>query len=193
VKPTATPELIAEPSPETEAQRTTDELPLRSPIVDPTSRLGAWVCDGTVRAEDLGRQQWSVSRVSFVPGNGYERVVLHLKRLGPDGGAPASVTAEVFPTSEIREHVPGAGRPAAGQTTVSLHLVNGVRGTLGLRGYRPRGLDTLREFSAYQTTGNSSKLLISVGGEGCFRVRAPVWSDPGASPRTGQIWLDIKS
>jgi len=116
-----------------------------------------------------------------------------VKRMGPDSGDPASVTAEVFPTSRIREHVAGAARPAAGKTTLNLHLADGVKSTLGLRGYRPRGMDTLKEFSAYRAGNGSSKLLLSVAGDGCFRLRALIWNDRGSSPRTGQVWIDVKS
>jgi hypothetical protein len=151
------------------------------------------VCDGAVRAEDPSGQRWSVSKVSFRPGTRYERLVLHMKRIGPDSGGPASVTAEAFPTSEIRERVPGAARPAAGQTTLSLHLADGARATLGLRGYRPKGVDMFKEFSAYPAGGRSSRLLISVAGDGCFRLRAPVWSGDGSSPDSGQVWLDVRS
>ena len=194
--PTAVPEArLADSAPdEPGATASSAEAPSRSSVAEATPRrVNGWVCDGAVRTEDPSGQRWSVSKVSFLPGTRYERLVLHLKRIGPDSGGPASVTAEAFATSEIREHVPGAARPRAGKTTLSLHLADGVRATLGLRGYRPKGLDTLKEFSAYSAGGNSSKLLISVAGDGCFRLRAPVWSVDGSSPNSGQVWLDVKS
>ena len=128
-----------------------------------------------------------------MPGVRSERLVLHLKRTGPDTGGAASVTANVFPTSDIREHVAGAGRPRTGKNTLSLHLADGVKGTLGLRGYRPKGLSTLKEFSGYRASGNSSKLVVSVASDGCYRLRAPVWSGSSRNSRSGQIWLDVKS
>lgn len=200
-KPTAkpAPKLARRPKPTRKpeirlAESAAGDPGTAAPAAESTPRrVDGWVCDGAVRAEDLSGQRWSVSKVSFLPGSRYERLVLHLKRIGPDSGGPASITAEAFPTSEIREHVPGASRPRAGKTTLSLHLADGVRGTLGLRGYRPKGLVTLKEFSAYPAGGNSSKLLVSVAGDGCFRLRAPIWSGGESSPGSGQVWLDVKS
>ena len=207
-KPTAKPALTVMASPTATPRPTaTSTTKAESEVADAGSRSGprtpaaerapqrvnGWVCDGAVRAEDVGGRSWSVSHVSFRPGNGYERVILRLKRIGRDTGAPASVTAEAFPSSKVRAHVRGAARPKAGETTLSLHLADGIRGTLGLRGYRPRGLNTLKEFSAYRTGANSSKLLISVAGNGCFRLRAPALRGAASNTGTGQVWLDIKS
>jgi hypothetical protein len=157
-----------------------------------TTRNNGWVCDEDVRLEGPKGRGWSVGRVSFLAKGSYERVLLHLERAGPDIGAPPSVTAEAFATSRIRDYVARAARPGSGRTTVGIHLANGIKGTLGLRGYRPRGMQTLREFSAYPAAGGSTKMLITVAGDGCFRLRAPAWNDDAANSQTGQIYLDIR-
>jgi hypothetical protein len=156
------------------------------------SRSG-WVCDGSVELEDPQVRSWSLGRVSFSEGPGYERVVLHMKRLGPGSGDPANVTAEAFATSRINGAVPGVRRPSDGRTTISLHLADGFKGKLGLRGYRPSGLQNVREFSVYPAGRDSSRVLVSAGAAKCFRLRAPAWSTSNANARTAQIVLDIRS
>ena len=155
------------------------------------SRTG-WVCDGSARIEDLGRSGWSVARVTFRNAVGFERVTLGLERLGADGGAPASVTAEAFATSSLRQHFPRAVQPSAGRMTISLRFEDGVRGLLGLRGYHPQDMDSLKEFSAYPAGGGSWNVLVTVAADGCFRLRVPAWQ-AGSTARQAQLHLDIKS
>jgi len=156
-------------------------------------RRDGWVCDGAVRLEDPRGRDWSLGRVSFLQQPGYERVVLHLQRLGQGAGDPASVTAEAFATSRISKAVPGVRRPSSGQTTISLHLADGFEGNLGLRGYRPSGLQNLKEFSVFPAGRQASRVLVSVGDANCFRLRVPAWRASGNNVRQAQILLDIKS
>jgi hypothetical protein len=151
-----------------------------------------WVCDGSLDVADPTGQRWSVDRVSFVPRNGFERVVLTMERAGPDKGSPASVTAETYDNATLRERFPNVAAPAGGRNAILLNLTDGVRSPLDLRGYRPRGLETLKEFSVFQSPNGSSKLVVGVAGEGCFRLRVPVWNGDG-SPGVRQIQLDVKS
>jgi hypothetical protein len=155
-------------------------------------RRGGWVCEGSVRIEDPRGRGWSVGQVTFRNEDGYERVTLRLEPVGPDGGAPASVTAEAFDSSEVRQHVARATLPAAGRTTINLRVADGVRGLLGLRRYQPRGMETLREFSAYSASGGVSNMLVSVAADGCFRLQVPAWK-AGADARRAEIHLDIRS
>lgn len=155
-------------------------------------RRGGWVCEGSVRIEDPRGLGWSVGQVTFRNEDGYERVTLHLEPVGLDGGTPASVTAEAFASSEVRQHVARATLPAAGRTTISLRVADGVRGLLGLRQYQPRGMETLTEFSAYPASGGVSHMLVSVAADGCFRLQVPAWK-AGADARRAEIHLDIRS
>ncbi len=156
-------------------------------------KRSGWICDGAVRLEDPRGRNWSLGRVSFVEGPGYERAVLHIDRLGPGTGDNPTVTAEAFATSRVRDAIPGVRRPSVGQTTVSLLLADGIEGNLGLRGYRPSGLRSLKEFSVYPAARGSSRVLISVPAGKCFRLRVPAWTAGGPNTRQAQILLDIKS
>jgi hypothetical protein len=171
----------------------------RPRAADVTARGGSsvtqngWVCDGSVTLEDPRGRRWSLGRAAFRAGPGYERVVLHIDRLGPGSGAPASMTAQALPTSKVRGTIPGVRTPSSGQTTFSLHLAGPIEGNLGVRGYRPNGLRMLKEFSVYPAAGGSSRVLVSAASGECFRVRVPAWTATGPNTRTAQIYLDIKS
>lgn len=157
---------------------------------EPAWRTG-WVCDGSVRIGDLTRSGWSIGKVTFRNGTAFDRVTLRLQRLGPDGGAPVSLRAEAFPTGTTRQHFPRLPQPAAGGTTVGLRFEDGVQGVLGLRGYRPQGVDLIKQFSAFPGAGGSASMLVTVASEGCFRLRAPDWA-AGSSARQAEVHLDIR-
>ncbi len=156
--------------------------PKATPRQSPVSHNG-WVCDGEVQLQDPRGRDWSLGRVSFRVGRGYERVVLHMNRLGPGLGAPSTVTAKAYATSKVRRSVPGVRRPSAGQTTVSLHLSAGIEGNLDVRGYRPSGLQTLKEFSVYPAGRGARQVLVSATAEECFRLRVPAWTEPDPTAR----------
>jgi hypothetical protein len=172
--------LVAGPAPERSLRR----------AAEPVWRTG-WVCDGRARIQDFTGSGWSVGKVTFRDAAGFDRVTLRLERTGPDGGAPASLTAEALPTSTVKEHFPRVQQPSAGGTTVGLRFEDGVRGLLGLRGYRPQGMDLIKQFSAYPGSGGSATMLVTVAGEGCFRLRAPDWA-AGASARQAEVHVDIR-
>jgi hypothetical protein len=150
-----------------------------------------WVCDRSARIQDLSGSAWSVGKVTFRNGAGFDRVTLRLERTGADGGAAASLTAEAFPASTVKEHFPRAQAPTAGGTTVGLRFEDGVRGLLGLRGYRPQGVDLIKQFSAYPGVSGTATMLVTVASEGCFRLRAPDWAS-GASARQAEVHVDIR-
>jgi hypothetical protein len=157
---------------------------------EPAWRTG-WVCDGSAHIGDLTRSGWSIGKVTFRNGSGFDRVTLRLERLGPDGGAPVSLRAEAFPTASTRQHFPRLPQPAAGGTTVGLRFENGVQGLLGLRGYRPQGVDLIKQFSAFPGSAGSTSMLVTVASDGCFRLRAPDWA-AGSSARQAEVHLDIR-
>jgi hypothetical protein len=171
----------------------------RSRAADATARGGSsvtqngWVCDGSVTLEDPRGRRWSLGRAAFRAGPGYERVVLHIDRLGPGNGDSASMTARALPTSKVRGTIPGVRSPSSGQTTFSLHLAGPIEGNLGVRSFRPNGLRILKQFSVYPAAGGSSRVLVSAASGECFRVRVPAWTATGPNTSTAQIYLDIKS
>lgn len=158
----------------------------------PAGRDG-WVCDGPVRLEDPRGRDWSLARATFQDRPGFERVLLHMERIGPGSGEPPSVTARILAGREVRRLQPRAPRPSARQTTVSLLLADGIRGNLGLRGYRPSGLRELREFSVYPSAGGASRVLVAAAPGACFRLRVPAWDRGGADTRTATIILDLRA
>ena len=148
-----------------------------------------WVCDGVLQLQDERLRDWTITRVSFVPGDGFERVVLHVDRFGNGSGEPASVAAEAFPTSRVAREVQGVRQPFAGRTTVALQFQDGLKTDVTLRGYKPAGMRTVKEFSAYPAGRSASRVLISAASDGCFKVRVPAWD---GTAQKGQIFIDIK-
>ena len=111
-----------------------------------TRRLG--LATARCRLQDPAVANWSLGRVSF-RGAG-------LRARGAPPGPPSVPARRAIdghgggvPHFEGPPLVPGVRQPSAGQTTVSLLLSAGIGGNLGLRGYRPNGLQTLKEFSVY--------------------------------------------
>lgn len=157
----------------------------------PVWRSG-WVCDGELSLKDERLRDWAITRVSFLPGNGFERVVLQLERVGDGSGGAATMTAEAFPTGRVKQEVSAVRQPSAGRTTIALEFRGGVRSEIGLRRYRPIGLSSIKEFNAYAVGQTASRVLVSSSTNGCFKVRAPAFR---ASPNAqrGQLLIDIKS
>ena len=153
---------------------------------------GGWVCEGEIVLEDSRVRNWSLGRVSFRPRDGFDRVVFHLDRADSGSGDPANITADSIGSWKIKENVPGADRPGLGRRSVTLQLDDGFAGSLALRGYRPAGLATIKEFSVYPAGRDGRVAVISGDTDGCFRVRAPGWNDPSASVRRAEIHVDIK-
>ena len=89
--------------------------------------------------------------------------------------------------------MPGVRRPSAGQTTFHLLLSDGFEGNLGLRAYRPSGLQRIKEFSVYPAGRESRRVLVSAAGDGCFRLRVPAWSGSAGSGGEAEVLLDIKA
>lgn len=132
-----------------------------------------------------------MGRVAFRPARGYERVVLHLRRIG-SGGDPATISASAVRSSRLGEAVRGVRTPR-GRSTISLVLSGGVDGNLGVRGYRPKGLAHLTEFSVYPAARGGSRVLISTDTDGCFRVRVPAWSAGGSAARKTTVYVDVRT
>jgi hypothetical protein len=173
----------AAPALEADMERAADVGP-------PRIRTG-WVCDDAVRVTDTRGARWSVDWVSFRAMRGFERVVLHLDRQGP-GRAGATAFGQALATSAVQAFAPAAARPSSGRTTIGIELGGGIRSGLDLRGYRPSGLQTVRELSIYRT-GSEARVLISVASDGCFRMRVPAWqSGASAGATTAQLIVDVR-
>ncbi len=192
---TMTPTAGAEAEPAQPDEPLGPRLPVRpaAPIRDdlPVWRNG-WVCDGELSLKDERLRDWAITRVSFLPGDGFERMALQLERVGDGSGGAAVVSVEAFPTGRLKQEVPNVRQPSSGRTTIALQFRGGVRSDIGLRGYQPSGLSSIKEFNAYPVGQTASRVLVSSSTDGCFRVRVPAFT---ASPNAqrGQVLIDIKS
>lgn len=159
---------------------------------DAAVRRNGWVCEGQLSFKDERLRDWAITRVSFLPGNGFERVALQLVRVGDGSGGAAAMSAQAFPTARVKQEVPSVRQPSAGRSTIALQFRGGVRSEIGLRGYQPKGLSAVKELNTYPVGRTASRVLISSSTDGCFKVRVPAFS---ASPkaRRGQVLIDIKS
>lgn len=174
-------EAVAEPK---DRARQVDDVPVTT--------SGGWVCDGAITIDDGRAREWSLGRVSFRVRPGFERVVLHLEQAGAGFAQPVSVTAEAVPTTGVRSLLRGVSTPSSGRTTIGLRLSDGFGGNLALRGYRPGGLATIKEFSVYPSGRDGKNVLISAESDGCFRLGVPAWNDASNSLRRAEIHIDVK-
>ncbi len=197
VEPAAEPELVVEPEPVepepvVEPPAEPEPEPAEPEVEDGAVWRNGWVCDGELRLEDERLRDWTINRASFLPGDGYERVTLHLSRIGAGSGEPAAVTVEAMPTARVQREIRGVRQPSAGRTTVALQFHDGVKTDLTVRRYEPNGLRSIKQFSAYPAGGSASRVLISAAADGCFKMRVPAWTG-AAKAQKGQIHIDIKS
>ena len=93
-----------------------------------------------------------------------------------------------MPTSSSKAAVAGAPKPRLGKNTLVIKL-DGITGAPILRGYRPQGLKLLKEFSLVSGNGSRSALL-SVNGDGCYRITSPLWKK-SASGKDGRAEIHI--
>jgi len=184
-------EPVAEPEP-IEPVAEPEPVAADQPPIEPARYDGSWVCGEEIVIEDGRVRDWSIGRVSFRIRNGFERVVLHLDRAGSGSGDAPSITADSMGSWTVEEDVAGAKRPGLGRRSVTLQLDDGFSGSLGLRGYRPSGLDIIKEFSVYPAGRDGRNVVISADTDGCYRVRAAAWNDSSASVRRAEILVDIK-
>jgi hypothetical protein len=204
-EPIAQPEPVVEPQPEAQAEpeavaetvATDEEVEVAQPVVRPaqdtsSDYAGGWVCSEEILIEDSRVRGWSVGRVSFRVRDGFERAVLHLDRAGIGSGDPASITADSMGSWKIKENIAGADRPGLGRRSIVLRLGDGFSGSLALRGYRPAGLDIIKEYSVYPAGRDGRNVVISADTDGCYRVRVPAWDDSSNTVRRAEIHVDIK-
>ena len=157
------------------------------------NRLNTWICEGDVQVEGPSSSAWEIQRVDFLILGDKERLVIHLQRTGPGDGQPVTLTAQRFHTDFIRRFAPRAARPASGRFTVGLLLTRGVKDEVNLRSYRPSGMRVVKEVSSYKAPGPSTRIVTTVGGEGCFRLTVPAWTGPDAeNVKKARIFLDVR-
>jgi hypothetical protein len=152
-----------------------------------------WVCDGRVRLQDPVGRSWAVRKVTLSSRPSFDTVTLHLVRTGLSAASPTTMVATALPTSRLRSLLPAGLAPARGRTTARLDFSRAVSNVLDLDGYRPSGVRWVRELSLYRAAGGRVRALVSADSDGCFRVRAPAWSEGGANARSATISLDIRS
>jgi hypothetical protein len=123
--------------------------------------------------------------------DGFERVILHL-----DLDGPASMAATAFGAPMALSRVRGSGGAlsrSAVRQGVGVELSGGIRSGLELRGYRPQGLRMIRDLSLYRA-GRTSRLLIGLASEACFRMKAPAWQEgTSGAGATAQLIIDVRA
>jgi hypothetical protein len=132
---------------------------------------------------------WEIERVRFRNEPDFERVVLLLRQLERNGRG-AEVTVDRMPVADVATEVPGAQRPGRGRTALVVRMP-GVIGAPDLRGYRPEGLDQVRELSIIPGR-RSRTAVISLNGDACYQVRVPVFgaSATGNEDRA-EVFIDV--
>jgi hypothetical protein len=86
----------------------------------------------------------------------------------------------------------GSTLRAAVRRGIGVELSGGIRSGLELRGFRPKGLRTIRDLSLYRD-GSRSRLLIGLASGGCFRMKALPWQAGSAGATADrQLIIDVK-
>jgi hypothetical protein len=135
---------------------------------------------------------WRVKKISYSTQAGFERVILHLARIGEarPGGRTAAIAGRV-PTSRITDF-PEAVRPEKRQRRLLRVDLAGVPVGPDLRGFRLLGLGNIGEVSLLPGR-NGRTALLAIDGDACYRVRVPAWGsevDPDASQ--AEVVIDVK-
>ena len=142
---------------------------------------------------DEWKRTWRIKNVEFLERGNYERVVLNLERTGKNRkGQPTQAVVERIPVSRLGKVVPSAPRPKRGATAIVVRL-GGVRDAPGLQGYRPKGLDLVKELSVVRDNGGRT-VVISSPADTCYQVRIPIWG-PGATgdENNAKVYIDLKA
>jgi hypothetical protein len=141
---------------------------------------------------DLHGRTWQRERVRFLDEPNYERVVLALQRTGRvREGRGAQVTVERMPVADLATEFPGAPRPRRGRTALVVRM-DGVVQAPDLRGYRPEGLDLVRELSIVRGT-RARTAILALAGDGCYQVRIPVFGPTATGNEDrAEIFVDIR-
>ena len=136
---------------------------------------------------------WGVSKISYSTQPGYERVVLHLRRIGEARpGRGASAIAGRVPTSRI-EDFPDSVRPEKEKRRLLRVDLAGVPEGPDMRGFRLTGLGHVGELSMLPGK-NGKTALLAIDSDACYRVRVPGWgSQVDADARYTEVIIDVKS
>ena len=136
---------------------------------------------------------WGVSKISYSTQPGYERVVLHLRRIGEARpGRGASAIAGRVPTSRI-EDFPDSVRPEKEKRRLLRVDLAGVPEGPDMRGFRLTGLGHVGELSMLPGK-NGKTALLAIDSDACYRVRVPGWDlQVDADARYTEVIIDVKS
>jgi hypothetical protein len=135
---------------------------------------------------------WRVSKISYTTQPGFERVILHLRRIGeasPSRGT--SAIARRVPTSRLGDF-PEDVRPEKKKRRLLRVDLSGVPQAPDLRAFRLMGLGQIGELSLLPGKKGRTALL-AIDGDACYRLRVPAWN-PSADANASQaeVVIDIK-
>ncbi len=179
-----------ETPPEKSPQPNPSDVP---PLVRVPGAPRAISCDATSEpiADTYGRI-WEVDRVEFVERGTFERVVIHLGRVGNRRNVrDTEVVVERMPVSRLRRAVPNAPRPTVGKTAIVVDL-DGVRKAPDLRRYRPSSTNIIKELSIVPDGGSRTAVISTARGT-CYQVRVPIFG-PSATgkEKKAEVYIDLK-
>jgi hypothetical protein len=141
---------------------------------------------------DLLGRTWRVTKVSFRPMPGFERVILHLDRIGDarPGRRTVAIAGRVS-TAELAE-LPSDVHPERRRRGLLRIALPGVPAGPELRAFRPLGIGNVGELSLLPGR-NGRTALLTVDHDACYRVRVPEWGPSGAvDARRAEVVIDIR-
>jgi hypothetical protein len=157
------------------------------------NKASAFTCEGDAPPiRDPFDRTWRVSKISYTTQPGFERVILHLRRISeasPSGGT--SAIARRVPISRIGDF-PEDVRPEKKKRRLLRVDLAGVPDAPNLRAFRLMGLGHIGELSLLPGKKGRTALL-AIDGDACHRLRVPAWNasaDPDASQ--AEVVIDIK-
>jgi hypothetical protein len=154
----------------------------------------AFTCENAAAPiRDPHDRTWRVTKISYSAQGGFERVILHLRRIG--GARPGRGTSAIaarVPTARIADF-PEDVRPEKQRRRLLRVDLAGVPDGPNLRAFRLLGLGSVGELSLLPGRKGRTALL-TVDSGACYRVRVPAWGS-NAAPDASQaeVVIDVRS
>jgi hypothetical protein len=157
-------------------------------------RGNAFTCGGAAPdpIRDLRDRTWRVRKVSFRGMGGFERVIIHLDRLGDarTGDRTMAIAGRVS-TNELAE-LPSDVRPERERRGLLRIALAGVPEGPELRAFRPLGIGSVGELSLLPGR-NGRTALLTIDHDACYRIRVPEWGPSGSDDaRRAEVVIDIR-
>jgi hypothetical protein len=133
-----------------------------------------------------------VTKVSFRGMPGFERVIIHLYRIGDarPGDRTVAIAGRVS-TSQLAE-LPSDVQPERERRGLLRVTLPGVPEGPELRAFRPLGIGNIGELSLLPGRKGRTALL-AIDHDACYRVRVPEWGPSGSDDaHRAEVVIDIR-